>query len=48
MLGTWELILIIAILILIFGTKRILNAGHFIGKELKNFRALLVSRRKNN
>ena len=38
MLGTWELILIIAILVLIFGAKRIPDIARSIGKGIREFR----------
>lgn len=38
MIGTWELILIVAILILLFGAKRIPEIARGIGKGIKEFR----------
>ncbi len=38
MLGTWELILIVAVLILIFGAKRIPDIARSIGKGIREFR----------
>jgi len=38
MLGTWELILIVVIVILLFGAKRIPEVARGIGKGIKEFR----------
>ncbi len=44
MLGTWELILIVAILVLIFGAKRIPDIARSIGKGIREFRKGLEER----
>jgi len=38
MLGTWELILIVVVVILLFGAKRIPEVARGIGKGIKEFR----------
>ena len=38
MLGTWELILIVVIVVLLFGAKRIPEVARGIGKGIKEFR----------
>ncbi len=44
MLGTWELILIVAVLILIFGAKRIPDIARSIGRGIREFRKGLEER----
>jgi sec-independent protein translocase protein TatA len=44
MIGTWELILIVAILVLLFGAKRIPDIAKSIGKAVKEFRKGLESK----
>ena len=41
MLGTWELILIVVIVVLLFGAKRIPEVARGIGKGIKEFRKAL-------
>jgi sec-independent protein translocase protein TatA len=38
MIGTWELILIVVILVLLFGAKRIPDIAKGLGKGLRDFR----------
>lgn len=38
-IGPWSLILVLVIVLLIFGTKRIRNMGGDLGGALKNFRS---------
>lgn len=38
-IGIWELLLILAIVILIFGTKKMRTLGGDLGSALKNFRS---------
>jgi sec-independent protein translocase protein TatA len=38
MIGTWELILIVVILVLLFGAKRIPDIARGIGRGVKEFR----------
>jgi len=38
MLGTWELLIILVIVIVLFGTKRLRNIGGDLGGAIKNFR----------
>jgi sec-independent protein translocase protein TatA len=38
MLGTWELLIILVIIIVLFGTKRLRNIGGDLGSAIKNFR----------
>ncbi len=38
MLGTWELLIILVIVIVLFGTKRLRNIGGDLGSAIKNFR----------
>jgi len=44
MIGTWELILIVVILVLLFGAKRIPDIAKSIGKGVKEFRRGLEGR----
>jgi sec-independent protein translocase protein TatA len=44
MIGTWELILIVVILVLLFGAKRIPDLAKSIGKGIKEFRRGLEGR----
>jgi sec-independent protein translocase protein TatA len=44
MIGTWELILIVAILVLLFGAKRIPDIAKGIGKAVREFRKGLESK----
>lgn len=36
--GTWELLLILVVVILIFGTKKLRNIGGDLGGAIRNFR----------
>jgi sec-independent protein translocase protein TatA len=36
--GTWELLIILVVVILIFGTKKLRNIGGDLGGAIKNFR----------
>ncbi len=38
-LGAWELIIILAIVVLLFGARRLPEIGSGIGKAIKNFKA---------
>jgi sec-independent protein translocase protein TatA len=38
-IGIWELLLILAIVILIFGTKKMRNLGGDLGAALRNFKS---------
>ena len=38
-LGPWELFIILAIVVLIFGARRLPELGSGLGKAIKNFRA---------
>lgn len=40
-IGIWELLLILAIVILIFGTKKMRNLGGDLGAALRNFRGAM-------
>jgi sec-independent protein translocase protein TatA len=44
MIGTWELILIVVILVLLFGAKRIPDIAKGLGKGLRDFRRGLEGR----
>ena len=44
MLGTWELILIVVIVVLLFGAKRIPEVARGIGKGIKEFRKGLAGK----
>ena len=44
MVGIWELILIFAIVLLIFGARRIPDIARGIGKGIKEFRKALEGR----
>jgi len=37
-ISPWSLILILAVVILLFGTKRLRNIGHDLGAAMKSFR----------
>jgi sec-independent protein translocase protein TatA len=41
MFGTWELILIVVVVVLLFGAKRIPEVARGIGKGIKEFRKAL-------
>ncbi|AOE49070.1 twin-arginine translocase TatA/TatE family subunit [Kangiella sediminilitoris] len=36
--GVWELVIILVIILLLFGTKKLRNAGGDIGSAMKNFK----------
>jgi sec-independent protein translocase protein TatA len=38
MLGTWELLIILLIVVVLFGTKKLKNIGGDLGGAIKNFR----------
>jgi sec-independent protein translocase protein TatA len=38
MLGTWELLIILLIVVVLFGTKKLRNIGGDLGGAIKNFR----------
>ena len=40
-IGIWELLLILAIVILIFGTKKMRNLGGDLGAALRNFKGAM-------
>lgn len=40
-MGVWELLLILAIVILIFGTKKMRNLGGDLGAALRNFKGAM-------
>jgi sec-independent protein translocase protein TatA len=40
-IGIWELLLILAIVILIFGTKKMRNLGGDLGAALRNFKSAM-------
>lgn len=40
-IGIWELLLILGIVILVFGTKKLRNLGGDLGSALKNFRSAM-------
>ena len=44
MFGTWELILIVVVVVLLFGAKRIPEVARGIGKGIKEFRKGLESK----
>lgn len=46
-IGIWELLLIVLIVILVFGTKRLKNMGHDLGAGLKSFRRGLKGEEKD-
>lgn len=39
--GIWELLLILAIVVLLFGTKKLKNIGGDLGNAIKGFRSAL-------
>ena len=47
MVGMWELILIFAIVVLIFGAKRIPEIARGIGKGIKEFRRAMEGKEDN-
>jgi sec-independent protein translocase protein TatA len=36
--GIWQLLILLAIVVLLFGTKRLRNLGDDLGSSIKNFR----------
>lgn len=40
-IGVWELVLLLAIVLLLFGTKRLRNIGGDLGSAIKSFRSAL-------
>ncbi len=40
-IGVWELVVILAIVLVIFGTKRLRNIGGDLGGAIKSFRAAM-------
>lgn len=42
-LGIWELLLILAVVVLIFGTKKLSTLGADLGNAIKGFRSALSS-----
>jgi sec-independent protein translocase protein TatA len=43
-IGIWELIIIFAILLLVFGTKRLKNVGGDLGGAIRGFRAAMTEK----
>lgn len=38
-IGVWQLLIILAIVVMLFGTKRLRNMGGDLGSAIKSFRA---------
>jgi sec-independent protein translocase protein TatA len=43
-LGIWELVIILAIVLLLFGARRLPELGSGVGKAIKNFRGGLTGK----
>lgn len=41
-IGIWELVLLLAIVIVVFGTKRLKNIGGDLGGAIKSFRSAMA------
>lgn len=39
MIGTWELVAILVVVVLVFGTKKLRNIGEDLGGAIKGFKA---------
>lgn len=46
--GIWELIIILVIILLLFGTKKLRNAGGDVGAAFKNFKKAFKDEEKPN
>lgn len=42
-ISIWQLLIVLAIVLLLFGTKRLKNMGGDVGGAIKNFKAALKS-----
>ncbi|RKX83039.1 MAG: hypothetical protein DRP57_08700 [Spirochaetes bacterium] len=48
MLETWELVIILVMLLMIFGAKRILKTIGSVEKGIENFKLAVLNRRKQS
>ncbi|MHC9511525.1 twin-arginine translocase TatA/TatE family subunit [Kangiella sp. M94] len=46
--GIWELLILLVIILLLFGTKKLRNAGGDIGSAFKNFKKAVKDEDKQN
>lgn len=46
--GIWELVIILVIILLLFGTKKLRNAGGDIGSAFKNFKKAVKDEENNS
>ncbi len=47
-IGIWELLLILLIVVLVFGTKKLRNIGGDLGGALRNFKSAMRDGEKND
>lgn len=47
-LGPWELILIVAVVLIVFGPKRLPELGRGIGQFFKNFKSSVTGEKDQN
>lgn len=47
-LGPWEIALIVAVVLIIFGPKRLPELGRGIGKFIKNFKSSITGKDDND
>ncbi len=46
-IGIWQLLIILAIVLLLFGTKRLKNIGSDLGNAIKGFKGAMSSEEKD-
>ena len=46
-LGVWELLLVLVIILLLFGTKKLTKAGTDLGSAIQNFKSALNSKNES-
>lgn len=47
-ISIWQLLIILAIVLLLFGTKRLRNMGSDVGSAIKNFKSAVKHEEKHN
>ncbi|MFV1998283.1 MAG: Sec-independent protein translocase subunit TatA [Acidiferrobacterales bacterium] len=47
-IGIWQLLIVLAIVLLIFGTKKLRNLGGDVGGAIKNFKGAMKDEKKGD
>ena len=47
-IGIWQLLIVLAIVILLFGTKRLKNIGGDLGSAIKNFKSSIKNAKEDD